>query len=78
MVSHLMTHILNCFAYLLWCYFFNDSEFSSLAKLARPYLASGPTFMPLIPNQLHCISMCAHEVLESILGARLMSVFTTK
>ena len=30
-----------------------DSEFSCLAKLAKPFPVSGPTPMPQIPNQLY-------------------------
>ena len=77
-VSHLRTPILNCFSYLLWCYFITDSECSCYAKLAKPYPVSRRTPMPLIPNQLHCMSICAHEVLWPILGTRLMPVFTIK
>ena len=67
-VSHLRTPILKCFYYLLWFYFLTDSEFSCLAKLAKPYSVSGPTPMPQIPNQLHCNQKSAHEVLRSIFG----------
>ena len=77
-VSHLRTPILKCLNYLLWFYFLTDSEFSCLAMLAKPYHVSGPTYLPLIPNQLHCMSNCAHEVLGTICGARLMPVFTIK
>ena len=68
MVSHLKTPILNCFYHLLWFYFLIDSEFGCLAMLAKPYLVSGPTPMPQIPNQLHWIQNSAHEVLDTILG----------
>ena len=78
MVSHLRTPILNCFSYLMWFYFLTDSEFSRLAMLAKPYPVSGPTYLPQIPNQLHCMSRGAHEVLGTIYVARLMSVFTVK
>ena len=78
MVSHLRTPILNCFSYLLWAYFLTDSEFNCLAMLAKPYPVSGPTPMPLIPNQLHCMSKGAHEVLGTIFEARLMPVFSFK
>ena len=78
MVSHLRTPILNCFTYLLWSYLLTDSEFSCLAMLAKPYPVSGPTYLPQIPNQLHCMSKCAHEVLGTILEARLMPVFIIK
>ena len=78
MVSHLRTPILNCFYHLLWFYFLTDSEFSCLAMLAKPYPVSGPTYLPLIPNQLHCMSKGAHEVLGTIFVARRMSVFFIK
>ena len=78
MVSHLWTPILNCFTYLWWGYLLTDSEFSCLAMLAKPYRVSGPTYLPQIPNQLHCMSKGAHEVLGSIFVARLMSVFSTE
>ena len=69
--------MLNCFTHLLWAYLLTDSEFSCLAMLAKPYpvSVSGPTYLPHIPNQLHCMSKCAHEVLRTILEARLMPVF---
>ena len=60
-VSHLRTPILNCFTYLLQGYFLTDSEFSCLAMLAKTYPVSGPTYLPLIPNQVHCMSKCVHE-----------------
>ena len=78
MVSHPRTPILNGFTYLLWAYFLIDSEFSCLAMLAKAYPVSGPTYMPQIPSLLHCMSEGAHEVLETISEARLMSVFHTK
>ena len=78
MVSHLRTLILNCFIYFLWSYSVTVSEFSCLAKLAKPYLVSGPTYLPEVPNQLHCISNCAHEVVMTVYGATLMPVFTIK
>ena len=78
MVSHLRTPILNCFYHLLWFYFSIESEFSCLAMLAKPNPVSGPTNLPQIPNQLHCMSNGAHEVHETILVARLMSVFIVK
>ena len=78
MVSHLRTPILNCFIYLLWCYVLTDSEFSCLAMLAKPQPVYRQTYLPLITNQLHCMSHCAHEVLGTILGAKRMPVFTTK
>ena len=48
---------------LMWCYFITDSEFPCSAKVAKPYFVSGPTYMPQIPNLLHCIPNCAVEVL---------------
>ena len=78
MVSHLRTPKLNCFYHLLWFYFLTDSEFSWLAMLAKPYPVCGPTYLPEIPNQLHCMSKGAHEVLGTILVARLMPVFIIK
>ena len=68
MVPHLKTPILNCFYHLLWFYFLTDSEFSCLAMLAQSYPVSGPTPLPQIPNQLHCVQKSAHEVLGTILG----------
>ena len=76
MVSDLRTPIVKCFTYLLWCYFLTDCEFSCLAMLAKPYPVSGPTYLPLTPNQLHCMSTYAHVVLETISKARLMPIFT--
>ena len=49
-----------------------------LAMLAKPYPVFGPTYMPQIPNLLHCMSKGAHEVLGTVLVARLMLVFTIK
>ena len=77
-VPHLRTPILKCFYYLLWFYVLTDSEFSCLAKLAKPYPVSGPTPMPQIPNQLYCTPKGAHEVLETTSEARHMSVFIIK
>ena len=68
MVSHLKTPIFNCFYHLMWFYCLTDSEFSCLAMLAKPCPVSGPTSMPQIPNQLHCIQKSALEVLGTILG----------
>ena len=68
MVSYLRTPILECFYHLMWFYFLIHSEFSCLAMLAKPYPVSGPTPMPQIPNQLHCIQKSAHDVLGTILG----------
>ena len=78
MVFHVRTPILNCFTYLLWAVFLIDSEFRCVATLAKPYHVSGLTYLTLIPKQLHCISKCAHEVIRTILVARLMPVFTYK
>ena len=68
MVSHLRTPILNFFYHLMWFNLLTDSEFCCLAMLAEPYSVSGPTSLPQIPNQLHCIQKSAHEVLGTILG----------
>ena len=78
MVSHLRTWILNFFIYFLWSYSVTVFEFSCLAKPAKPYHVSGPTYVPQVPNQLHCISNFAHEMLMTVYGARLMPVFTIK
>ena len=78
MVSHLWTPLLKCFYLLLWFYFVTDSEFSCLANLAQPYLVSDLTYLPQIPNQLHCIPKGAHEVLKTFSEARHMSVFHIK
>ena len=78
MVSHLRTSILKCFTYLLWCYLLTHSDFISLAMLAKQNPVSGPTYLPLIPNQRHCMLRCAHGVLGTTLQARLMPVFTFK
>ena len=77
-VSHFRPPILKYFTYLLCCYFLSDSEFSYLAALAKEYPLSVPAHLPLIPNQLHCMSKCAHEVLCTILEPKLMQVFTYK
>ena len=66
------------FHLLHWSYFVTDSEFNCLAKLAKPYPVSGPTYVPHIPNQLHCIQTSAHEVLITIYWARLLLVVTLK
>ena len=76
MVSHLKTSILNCFYHLMWFYGLTDSEFTCLAMLAKPYPVSAPTPMPHIPNELPYIQKSAHEVLGTILGTRVMSIFT--
>ena len=62
----------------MWFYFVTNFEFSCLAKLAEPYPVFGPTYMPQIPNVLHCIPNCAHEMLINVCWARLLSVFTLK
>ena len=74
MVSHVRTPILNCFTYLLLAYLLTDSEFTLLAMLAKPQPVFGPTYLPLIPNQLHCMSNGAHEMLGTILVAGTISV----
>ena len=43
MVSHLRTPILKCFYLFLLFYFVTNSEFSCLAKLAKPYPVSDLT-----------------------------------
>ena len=62
----------------MWFYFLTDSEFSCLAKLAKPYPVFGPAYMPQIPNQLHCIPNCAHEVLITILLGQTVVSFHIK
>ena len=65
--------------YLLFVvYFLTGSKFGCLPMLAKPYPVSRPTHMPRIPDLLHCMSKGAHEVLENICAARLMSVFHRK
>ena len=66
MASHLRTPIFKCFFFLLWFYFVTDSEFSCLAKLAKPYPVSDVTYLPEIPNHHQCIPKVAHEVLKTI------------
>ena len=66
-ISSKQSTVKACFNFLLFFYFLTDSEVSCLAMLAKPYPVSGPTPMPLIPNQLHCIQNSAHEVLGTIL-----------
>ena len=78
MVPHLRTPILNCFDLLLWFYFLTDPEFSCLAMLAKPYPVSGPTYMPHIPNLLHCMLKGAHGVLETISEASTLVSFPYK
>ena len=75
MVSHLRTPILNRFTYVLWAYLSTDYEFTCLAMLAKPYPVSGATYMPQIPNLLHCMSKGAHQVLGTVSEAKLMSAF---
>ena len=62
----------------MWFHFLIDSELSCLAKLAKPYLVSGPSYLPQVPNQLHCIQNFALEVPINVYWARLLSVFTIK
>ena len=78
MVSYLRTPVLNRFSYLFWVYFLTDSELSCLAMLAKPYPTSGPTYLPQIPKQLHCMSTGAHEVIRTILVSKFLSVFSIK
>ena len=73
MVPHPKTPIPNCFYHLLWFYFLPVSEFSCLAK---SYSVSGLTPWPHIPNQHRFIQMCAHEVLDANLEARVRPVLT--
>ena len=73
MVPHPKTPILNCFYHLLWFYVLTVSEFSCLAK---SYSVSGLTPLPHMPNQLHFIKKCAHEVLDANWEARVMPAFT--
>ena len=78
--SGLPPHDLNTpkFDHLICFFFITDDEFSCLAKLAKPYRLCGQTYMPQIPNLLHCIPNCALEVLIFVYSARLMSVFILK
>ena len=78
MVSHLRTPVLKCVYLSLWFCFVTDSEFSCLAKLAKPYPVSDLAYLPQIPDQHHCIPKGAHEVLKTISEARHMSVFHIK
>ena len=75
MVSHLRTSILKRFIYFMSSHFVTDFEFSCLAKPAKPYPMTCPTYLPQIPK-LHCIQNCAHEVLITIALNRFLSVFT--
>ena len=52
MVSDSKTKIFEGSIYLLWFNFATAFEFSCLAKLAEPYLVSGPTYLPQIPRFL--------------------------
>ena len=78
MVSPLRTPIPNCLLYLMWAYLLNDAEFSCLAMLATLYPVSGPTYLPKIPSQLHCMSKEARELLGTMFEHRLMSAFLIK
>ena len=71
MVSHPKTPILNCFYHLLWFYVLTVSEISCLAK---SFSVSGLTPLPHIPNQHHFTEKSAHEVLDTILKARVSPV----
>ena len=62
----------------MWSYFVTDCGFSCLAKLAKPYPISGLTYMCHIPNLLHCMQNCAHEVFIALYWARLLAIFTLK
>ena len=77
-VSHLRNHRLQGFNYLLGFYFLTDSAFRRLAMVGKPYPVCGPTYLALIPNQLHCMSNCAYEVLGTICGTGRMLVFSIK
>ena len=65
MVFHLRAWILKGFIYVIWFYFSTVCEFSRLAKLARQYPVSCPTYLPrfLIDSiafqavHLKCLSM---------------------
>ena len=78
MVLHLRTPILNYFTYLFLAYVLTDSDCGCLTMLAKPYPVSGPTYLPGFPNQLHCMSKGAHEVLWTIFDARRISGFSPK
>ena len=69
MIAQFKTPVLNCFSHILWFYFLTDSKFSYVAMLAKAYPVSGPTHLPQIPNQLHCVQTSAHEVLRTTLGS---------
>ena len=68
--------MLKSYIYLLWCYFRTVSEFSCLAKLAKPYPVFGPSYLPQNPNLLHCRQNGAHQVAITIYWARLLAAFT--
>ena len=55
-----------------------NSKFGCLAIMAKPYPVWGPSYLPLIANQLYCMSKYAHEVLGTILKARPRPVLTHK
>ena len=67
-VPHLKTPMLIRLYHLLWFYLLPDSEFSCLAMLAKPYPVSGPTPLPQIPNQLHCVQRVHMKCLVPSLG----------
>ena len=54
------------FINLLWSYYVAISEPGCLAKVAKPYLVSRRTYLLEVPNQLHCITKSAHEMLITI------------
>ena len=62
----------------MWFCFLTNSEFSCLAQPAKPYPVSGSIYLPEVPNQLHCIQSCAHQVPIYVYWARLISAFTIK
>ena len=66
MVSHLRTPILKCFTYLLWCYFLADSEFSCLAKLAKPY--------PVSVAQLPCPGFLTNSIASQSVHMKCLSI----
>ena len=68
--------MLNGFSYLMLAHVLTDWKFSCLAVLAKPYPESGPTYLPQIPNQLHCMTKGALEVLQAISEAKRLSPFT--
>ena len=78
MVSQLRKPILDCCFHLLWFYIITDFELSCFAMLAKPYPVSCPAYLPQIPSQHHGMSKGGHEMLGTILLARLLSVFNRK